>query len=144
MQVIVYPPPRPPLAAGATAAAAATGDTAKTAGDDGGRDPSGHDGDEDGSSVLGGLVEVAAREATKLGRLEGEAAVNATTLVVARPPLAEEFEEFLGVVEAVDDFIDDSGLRGTVQVRKQRGASCVCVCVCVTPSCLSLGWDSCY
>ena len=65
-----------------------------------------------------GLVEAAAVQAESLGALEGRAARNATTLVVARPPLAAEFGEFLAVAEAVDDFIDDSGLRGTVQVRR--------------------------
>ena len=66
---------------------------------------------------LQGLVEAAAVQAEELGALEGRAAGNATTLVVARPPLAAEFGEFLAVAEAVDDFIDDSGLRGVVQVR---------------------------
>lgn len=104
MQVIVHPPLRPPpLPAGAA--------------DDRERASSGSSRGEDGGGLLEGLVEVAARQATALGGLVGEAAVNATTLVVARPPVAEDFEEFLGVVEAVDDFLDDSGLRGTVQVR---------------------------
>ncbi|CAN0470104.1 unnamed protein product, partial [Laminaria digitata] len=61
-------------------------------------------------------VEAAAAQAEALGALEGRAAGNATTLVVARPPLAADFDEFLSVAEAVDDFIDDSGLRGTVQL----------------------------
>ncbi|CAM9508161.1 unnamed protein product, partial [Hapterophycus canaliculatus] len=39
---------------------------------------------------------------------------NATTLVVARPPVAEDFDEFLEVVDAVDDFLDRAGLRGTL------------------------------
>lgn len=126
MQVIVHPSLRPPLAGGA--AAAGTIDTEKNVDDDGGGGSSGNGGGgEDGGWVLEGLVEVAAREAVKLGGLEGEAAVNATTLVVARPPLTEEFGEFLGVVEAVNDFLDVSGLRGVVQVRK-GGAS-------LTPSC---------
>lgn len=72
--------------------------------------------DNDGLLALEGLVDFAAEQATALGKLTGEAAVNATTLVVARPPVAENFEEFLEVVGAVDNFIDDSGLRGTVQV----------------------------
>ena len=67
--------------------------------------------------ALQGLVVAAAMQAEALGSLEGQAARNATTLVVARPPLAADFEEFLAVAEAVNDFIDDSGLRGTVQVR---------------------------
>lgn len=74
-----------------------------------------------GEEVGGGLeslVEVAAMQAVMLGALEGEAALNATTLVVARPPLALKFGDFLAAAEAVDDFIDDAGLRGIVQVRK--------------------------
>eukprot|EP00903_Cladosiphon_okamuranus_P017308 g15947.t1 len=114
MQVIVHPPLHPSLAAGA--AAAGTIDIENTVGDDRGQDYSGTCGDEGGHRGFEGLVEVAAREAAKLGGLEGEAAVNATTLVVARPPLVEDFDEFLRVMEAVDDFLDGSGLRGAVQL----------------------------
>lgn len=117
MQVIAYPPqPRPPPPP--TGAASAGASDSETVSDNGGRYFGGNAGTEEGNGLLEGLVEVAARQATALGGLEGDAAVNATTLVVARPPVAEDFEEFLGVVEAVDDFLDDSGLRGTVQVRE--------------------------
>lgn len=111
MQVVVHPP-RPPLPPAGT--------TAAGSGDAGERHFGGSGLGEEGDGLLEGLVEFAARQAMALGGLEGEAAVNATTLVVARPPVAEDFEEFLGAVEAVDDFLDDSGLRGTVQVRKGR------------------------
>lgn len=123
MQVIVHPPrPLPPPAGGAVGA----GDTGSD--DDGGRDSSGSGRSAEGGGVFEGLVEVAARQATVLGGLKGEAAANATTLVVARPPLAEDFGEFLEVVEAVDDFIDDSGLRGTVQVGQARRLNTACWC----------------
>eukprot|EP00752_Nemacystus_decipiens_P015563 g13886.t1 len=112
MQVIVHPPRPLPLPAGAAAACG----TSKTLGDDREQDFSGSGGGDEGSGLLEGLVKVATRQATVLGGLEGDAAVNATTLVVARPPVAEDFEEFLGAAAAVDDFLDDSGLRGTVQL----------------------------
>lgn len=112
MQVTVYPLRPPPSSAGAAAAG-----TSDIASDHDGRNSIGENHSDEGGYLLEGLVEVAARQATVLGSLEGEAAVNATTLVVARPPVAEDFDEFLGAVEAVDDFLDDSGLRGTVQVR---------------------------
>ncbi|CAM9576433.1 unnamed protein product [Ectocarpus sp. 12 AP-2014] len=70
----------------------------------------------DEADLLEGLVEVATGEAVALGALGGEAASNATTLVVARPPLAQGFDEFLSVAGAVDEFIDESGLRGKVQL----------------------------
>ncbi|CBN74358.1 conserved unknown protein [Ectocarpus siliculosus] len=70
----------------------------------------------DAADLLEGLVEVATGEAVALSALGGEAAANATTLVVARPPLAQGFEEFLSVAGAVDEFIDESGLRGKVQL----------------------------
>lgn len=111
MRVIAHPPQPLPIPAGA--AAAVTSDAVsdiRARGSSGG----GHSGE--GDRLLESLVEVAAQEAMTLGGLEGEAAVNATTLVVARPPAAEDFEEFLEVVGAVDDFLENSGLRGTVQV----------------------------
>lgn len=77
-------------------------------------------------SPFDGLVEVAARQAEALAALRGDAAANATTLIVARPPLAEEFDDFLEVVDAVDDFLDDSGLRGTVQVRRPQSSLSLC------------------
>ncbi|CAM9161395.1 unnamed protein product [Ectocarpus fasciculatus] len=70
----------------------------------------------DAAGLLEGFVEVAAREAVALSALGGEAAANATTLVVARPPLARDFEEFLTVAGAVDELIDESDLRGKVQL----------------------------
>ncbi|CAM9428709.1 unnamed protein product [Ectocarpus sp. 13 AM-2016] len=70
----------------------------------------------DAADLLEGFVKVAAREAVTLNALGGEAAANATTLVVARPPLAQGFQEFLSVAGAVDEFIDESGLRGKVQL----------------------------
>lgn len=72
----------------------------------------------DAADVLEGFVEMATREAVALSSLRGDAAANATTLVVARPPLAQDFEEFLSMAGAVDEFIDESGFRGKVQVRK--------------------------
>lgn len=67
--------------------------------------------------MLQGLIETAAAQALALGALQGAAAVNATTLVVARPPLLmDDFSGFLEVVQAVDNFIDEAGLRGIVQV----------------------------
>ncbi|CAM9393112.1 unnamed protein product [Scytosiphon promiscuus] len=76
----------------------------------------GEDNEEGLLSPFEGLVEAAARQAGALAALRGEAAANATTLVVARPPLAQDFDEFLEVVDAVDEFLDDAGLRGTVQL----------------------------
>lgn len=68
-----------------------------------------------------GLVAAAAEQAQVLAALGEDGNVgdgrNATTLIAVRPPLASNFEEFLAVVEAVDDFIDAAGLRGTVQVK---------------------------
>lgn len=84
--------------------------------------------EEDSLSHFDGLVEMAARQAGALAALRGEAAANATTLVVARPPLAQDFEDFLDVVDAVDDFLDDAGLRGTVQVREGFALWCWCWC----------------
>lgn len=55
-------------------------------------------------------------EAINLGGLRGPAAANATTLVVARPPLAMDFNDFLTIAEHIDDFIKEEGLRGVVQV----------------------------
>ncbi len=74
-----------------------------------------------GGGSLDGLARAAALEATALGELRGEAAANATTLLVARPPVAEDFGEFLEVVETVETFLDDAGLRGAVQARGEDG-----------------------
>ena len=73
------------------------------------------------------LVATTAKEARALAALDEDdnvatgsrttaTATTTTTLVVVRPPLATEFSEFLAVAEAIDEFIDDAGLRGTVQV----------------------------
>lgn len=81
--------------------------------------------DVDGGGAHGlheGLVAAAAEQAQVLAALgedgNAEDGKNATTLIAVRPPLASNFEEFLAVAEAVDDFIDAVGLRGTVQVKK--------------------------
>lgn len=62
------------------------------------------------------MVATAVAEAAALANLQGPAAANATTLVIARPPLALAFDDFLAVAEAVNEFLDSQGLRGTVQV----------------------------
>lgn len=63
------------------------------------------------------LLITTAAEAAALGSLEGAAAANATTLIVVHPSVELDFVAFLSVAEAVDDFLDIGGLRGTVQVK---------------------------
>lgn len=41
---------------------------------------------------------------------------NATTLVVCRPPLLQDFEEFNAMIGEVDDLVDDCGFSGLLQV----------------------------
>ncbi|CAM9429214.1 unnamed protein product [Discosporangium mesarthrocarpum] len=55
-------------------------------------------------------------EAHSLSALRGEAVRNATTLVIARPPLVQDFRDFLDAAEIVDEMIDEEGLRGSVQL----------------------------
>lgn len=126
MRVLVHPPAPPPgdigsAGAGGEACSSSSPPDGKMtetrrAGKKGGGGGGGG-GDEGGGESLDSLARAAAREATALGELGGEAAANATTLLVARPPVAEDFGEFLDVVGAVEKFLDDAGLRGTVQAR---------------------------
>ncbi|CAM9101832.1 unnamed protein product [Choristocarpus tenellus] len=62
------------------------------------------------------FVSAALGEASSLATLTGEAAGNATTLVVARPPLLEDFNAYLNAAGLLDDLIDQEGLRGIVQL----------------------------
>lgn len=119
MRVIVYPPPEQFGDFGCEPCRVGTGGAENNSGD----------ASQEGlvESFGKGLVETAASEAKRLAELRGPEAVNATTLLVTRPPLMQDSQDFLDMVDAVNDAVDQDKLLGTVQVGRAIDYPLLCM-----------------